>query len=197
MAQAAMSLTSPEAPLGSLVAITLVLALSGVADSSRSTAVGTSRRVHDIHLTHTRMVVDGSTVVSRVRLFHDDLEAALRRYTGKADLTVTRASPQDSVFGAYFSAKVALTSAGARLTGVRVLQSGPDPDPGDFPMWWYLVELRATAPISVLSVRFSLLFEQFPDQRNILSILKTPDERHSLYFASGDEKEQLVRFGGK
>jgi hypothetical protein len=141
------------------------------------------------------MVVDGGTIVCRVRLFHDDLETALRRYSGKPDLAVTAATPQDSLFGAYFSSRVAIRANGATMSGARILQSGPDPDAADFPMWWYLVEIRATGPVRDLGVRYSLLFEQFPDQRNILTILRTPDERHSLYFAAGDEKEQVVRFG--
>jgi hypothetical protein len=149
---------------------------------------------HDIHLSHTRMVVDGSTVLARVRVFHDDLEIVLRRQGNRPDLRITDGSSHDSAFAAYFDSKVSLKSAGERLHS-RVLQSGPDSDASDSPMWWYLVELKASKPIQSLAVRYALMFEQFSDQRNIIAILKTPgDKRRSLYFAAGEDREQVVTF---
>jgi len=140
------------------------------------------------------MVVDGPTVLARVRVFHDDLEVVLRRHSHRPDLKITDVSSQDSAFAAYFDAKVSLISAGERLHP-RVLQSGPDPDASDSPMWWYLVELKASRPIESLAVRYELMFEQFGDQRNIIAILKTPgDQRQSLYFAAGESREQVVKF---
>lgn len=149
---------------------------------------------HDVHLSHTRMVVDGATVLARVRVFHDDLEVVLRRHGNRPDLRISSGASQDSAFAAYFDAKVSLRSAGERLVP-KVLQSGPDPDASDSPMWWYLVELKASKPIESLAVRYGLMFEQFTDQRNIVAILKMPGEkRQSLYFAAGDEREQVVKF---
>jgi hypothetical protein len=140
------------------------------------------------------MVVDGSTVLARVRVFHDDLEVVLRRHGNRPDLSITDGSSHDSAFAAYFDAKVSLISAGERLHP-RVLQSGPDPDASDSPMWWYLIELKAAKPIEQLTVRYELMFEQFGDQRNIIAILKTPGEkRQSLYFAAGETREQVVKF---
>lgn len=150
--------------------------------------------LHDIHLSHTRMVVDGATVQARIRVFRDDLETVLRRHSTRQELSIRDGSSQDSLFAAYFDATVALTSAGERLRA-RVIQSGRDPDATDSPMWWYLVELRAASPIHTLAVRYELMFEQFDDQRNIVSILKMPGEaRRSLYFAPGERGEQVVKF---
>lgn len=167
----------------------LVVLLAGLTP----VAHGTSAR-HDIHLSHTRMVVDGATVLARVRVFHDDLELVLRRHVARPELRITDGAAQDSAFAAYFDARVSLTSSGERLRP-RVLHSGPDPDATDSPMWWYLVELKASKPIESLVMRYDLMFEQFTDQRNIVAILKLPGEkRQSLYFAAGEEREQVVKF---
>lgn len=165
----------------------LLAAAVGPAPSGRAA-------LHDIHLSHTRMVVDGATVQARIRVFHDDLELVLRRHTTRPELSVGDRSSHDSVFAAYFDATVSLTSSGERLRP-RVIQSGRDPDATDSPMWWYLVEFRAAKPIQTLAVKFELMFEQFDDQRNIVSIVKMPGEaRRSLYFAPGERGEQVVRF---
>ena len=150
--------------------------------------------LHDIHLSHTRMVVDGATVQARIRVFHDDLEMVLRRHTARQELSVRDESSQDSLFAAYLDATVSLTSAGERLRP-HVIQSGRDPDATDSPMWWYLVEFRAAKPIQTLAVKYELMFEVFDDQRNIVSVVKMPGEaRRSLYFAPGERGEQVVRF---
>jgi hypothetical protein len=149
---------------------------------------------HDIHLTHTRVTIEGRTITCRVRLFHDDLERALRHRSRRPTLLVTEGTPHDSLFGAYFNEKVSLRVDGAALVG-RVIDSGRDRDATDFPMWWYVVELRSPAPPRTLTVRYGLLFEHFEDQRNILTVIREPDERHSLYFAVGQALEQVVRFG--
>jgi hypothetical protein len=149
---------------------------------------------HDIHLSHTRMVVDGASIVCRVRVFHDDAEAVLRRFANQPGLRITDGSSQDSLFQRYFDSRVTMTAGGERLHG-RVLQSGRDAEVTDSPMWWYLIEYRAAKPVQLVAIRHELMFEQFPDQRNIMTVLKMPkEERYSLYFAAGESKEQVLEF---
>lgn len=149
---------------------------------------------HDIHLSHTRIVVDGAKLRARIRLFQDDMELVLRRHTRRPDLTVLRRPSLDSAFASYLQAKVALTSAGQQLAS-RITASGPDPDPTDSPMWVFDVELSSPRPVSALTVRFELMFEQFDDQRNIVIVVREGDaQRRSLYFAPGGSREQTVTF---
>lgn len=149
---------------------------------------------HDIHLSHTRMVVDGTKIRATIRLFQDDMELVLRRHTRRPDLTVLRRSALDSAFASYLREKVVLTSAGERLHG-RILASEPDPQPADSPMWVFNVELSAQRPIVALTVRFDLMFEQFDDQRNIVIVVREGDaQRRSLYFAPGGSRDQTVTF---
>lgn len=149
--------------------------------------------LHDVHLTYSRVVVDGRTILWRVRLFRDDLERALQAQSRNPTLTAD-APAGDSTFAAYFNGQVPVSANGRRLVG-RVVQSGRDPDVTDEEMWWYLLELTAPAPVTSFSTRVGLLFEQFSDQRNVLTLLKMPGEaRHSMYFVRDDPREQSIRF---
>ena len=141
-------------------------------------------RAHDVHLTYSRMVVDGASVTCRVRLFKDDLDKALQS-SGPAATT-------DSLFAAYFNAHVTMSSDGRRLSG-RVVQSGRDPDVTDQEMWWFQIEASAARPITTLTLRIALFFELYKDQKNLVTLLKMPgEERRSLLFAGGDTAEQVI-----
>jgi len=167
------------------------------ATTSRSGSTGLSSLHppgrHDVHLTYSRVEIDGGRILWRVRLFRDDLETALRAHTGTP--VVTASTPAtDSVFAAYFNAEVPVTVNGARLTAM-VLESGRDLAATDSEMWWYLLELTAPPPVRTLSVRVGLLFRQFADQRNIVTVVKTPGEhRQSMYFVRDDPKGQTLNF---
>ena len=153
---------------------------------------GTPR--HEVHLSHTRLVVDGRVVSGRIRLFHDDTEAVLQRFTGRADLRVTASNAQREAFQRYIDSTLVVTAGGTRLRP-RVVDAGPDPDVSTAPMWWYALEYRAPSAVKGLAIRHVLMFEQFANQRNILTVLTRPgDRRFSLYFAAGDTTQQVLAF---
>lgn len=140
------------------------------------------------------MVVDGATVTCRVRVFHDDAQAVLRRFANRPTLRIVDGASQDSLFERYVEAKVSVTSDGTPLRP-RVIDSGRDTDATTATMWWYVIEYRAPRSVTSLAIRHQLMFEQFENQRNVMTILKMPrEERYSLYFAAGDSREQVVRF---
>lgn len=167
-------------------ALTLLLA----APSAEGAARGAAER-HAVHLSHTRLVVEGGEVVCRVRLFRDDAERALRAFTGDQSLGIGTPAA-DSAFARYFAARFALTADGARLAG-RLTAAGSERDPGGYEMRWYVVELTAPRPPRRLALRNTLLFEAFRDQQNVVAVLRMPGERRStMYFAAGDEKEYVL-----
>ena len=150
--------------------------------------------VHDLHLSHTRMVVDGATITARLRLFHDDTENSLRRFARRPALRISDQAGQDSVFERYYNDRVQLSVNGVRVRA-RVVASGRDPDAADPVMWWYEVKYRTAQPVRSIALRQHLMFEMFEDQRNILTVIKMPsNERFSLYFAPSDTKEQVLTF---
>lgn len=142
---------------------------------------------HDLHLSHTRLVLEGRTVTGRIRVFRDDAEAALGRAMGRTAVRLSEAAPEDSAFARYLSGAVELTADGDRLAP-RVTRSGRDPESLDgAEMWWFEVTWQARQPIGVLVMRHRLLFELFADQRNVVAAVRMPGgERRSLYFAASD-----------
>ena len=147
-----------------------------------------------MHLTYSRVVVDGASIVVRVRVFQDDLERALRQWSGRKDLVVTSTAIIDSLFATYWNATTRITADGVRLHG-RVLKSGADSAETDPRMWWYEVQLAAPRPAREVLLHIGLFFEQFRDQRNIVSLIRMPDgARASIYFAAGDKKDVVVKW---
>jgi len=141
---------------------------------------------HNLHLTHTRMVIEGSAVVARVRMFRDDLEKSLKRKITDDDASKTAVA-------AYMAQHFMVSADGTKLAS-EVLDSGGDMD-GDQPVWWVLVQWKAAKPVKSLGVRVHLMFESFNDQQNTVLVAKQPgDERRGLYFQAGDLKEQVLKF---
>jgi hypothetical protein len=161
----------------------LAFALLGAASPSASTPRALP---HDLHLSHTRMVIEGSAVVARVRMFRDDLEKSIKRKI--ADDAASKAD-----VAAYMAQHFIVSADGTRLTS-EVLDSGGDMD-GDQPVWWVLVQWKAAKPVKSIGVKVHLMFESFNDQQNTVLVAKQPgDERRGLYFQAGDRAEQMLKF---
>ncbi|MCX5762648.1 MAG: hypothetical protein NTW72_14310 [Gemmatimonadetes bacterium] len=141
---------------------------------------------HNMHVAHTRLVVEGPVVMARVRMFRDDLQKALQRPVG--DDSSSRAA-----VAAYVGRNFCVVANGARLTA-EVLDEGADSE-ADQPIWWVLVQWKAAQPVKVLSLTVHLMFETFGDQQNIVQVSKQPgDHRQGLYFQVGDKSAQVLRF---
>lgn len=139
-----------------------------------------------MHTAHVRLIVEGPVVVARVRMFRDDLQKALKA-------TVNDSPVSKRAVAAYVLRTFTIAADGNRLTG-EVLDGGGDVD-GDQPVWWVVVQWKASQPVTTLGVRAHLLFETFNDQQNIVMVSKQPgDQRRGLYFQAGDRAEQVVKF---
>jgi len=168
------------------------LALAALLFSGGETARNTRVVRHDVHSTHTRAVVENGTVMWKVRLFSDDLKKGLRAFTSRPGFALDRDPKADSLFTAYFNAKVRVSADGRALTAALV-QQGVDTDPVGGTVHWYLMQFDAPRALKALSIRNTLLAELFPSQANIVVVLSMPGEqRHSLYFGDGDNAAQTV-----
>lgn len=148
--------------------------------------LGAAPAPHNLHVAHTRMIVEGPVVVARVRMFRDDLQKSLKG-------PVNDDASSKAAVAAYVSRTMTLVADGATLTG-EVLEGGADMD-GDQPIWWVLVQWKAAKPVKTLGLKVQLMFDTFNDQQNIVQLAKQPgDQRHGLYFQAGDRAEQVVRF---
>ncbi len=164
----------------------LFLALLAFGPSLRAGAGGP----HDLHATHGNAAVEGNLIIIRLRLFKDDLEAALRRHAGAPDLTLAANPATDGLFMSYLSERFSIAVEGEEIPG-RILVSGEDLLDRE-PVWWYTVQFDAPAAVGTFRVRNTLLFELFDDQRNVVKFVHFPDEAQRTYsFATGEEEFEI------
>ena len=141
---------------------------------------------HNTHIAHTRLVLEGTTVVARVRMFRDDLEKALKH-------KIAPDSASRRSVAAYIGKHLGVSADGVPLVA-EVVDGGGEMD-GDQAIWWVLVQWKAAKPVKALGLKVHVLFDTFDDQQNIVIVNRQPgDERRSLYFQPGDRTEQVVSF---
>ncbi len=146
---------------------------------------------HDLHVTYGNLGVEGATAILQVRVFKNDLEEALQRLS-PGEVVHLEVSPDvDALFLRYLSRSFRIEVGGTVLDG-RIVGSGDDELDRE-PVWWYQIEYTAPAPITAARVTNTLLFEIFDDQRNVLRVVKFPQEsRQAFYFAPGEETAEIA-----
>jgi hypothetical protein len=149
---------------------------------------------HETRVSSTRVVVEGRTVLLRVRMFRDDLDSALVRYAGRPTARAMRTPAGDSLVNAYLAPRIVVRANGAVLTG-RLTDAGGEDDPSGEPVWWVLLEYTAPRNIGALAMRQAILMDVFPRQQNLVTAFRSADgARASLYFTGGSDGEQVVQF---
>jgi len=149
---------------------------------------------HDLHVSLTRLVLEGKTLACRIRLFRDDLQLALRQHANRPELRLTEAARADSLVAAYLGTGLRLDVDGRRVT-LRVTGSGAERDQAAQEVMWYVLEAELAAPATRLTILNGVMFEQFRDQQNIVQLLRLPgDRRRTLYFTASDPREQTISF---
>lgn len=146
---------------------------------------------HDFHVSYSRLAVEGSMAVVRIRLFKDDLGQALAQREGR-DVMVDVSPEQDSLFTAYFNDSFILRAGNETLSG-KLVGSGEEVV-GNEPMWWYLLEFQAAETIDELLVDQRILAEVFDDQKNIVQIQHFPSEKTYSLYCVEDAWEYTVSF---
>ena len=135
--------------------------------------------LHDFHVSYSRLAVEGSMAVVRIRLFKDDLNQALSRREQRTVVVDTSPS-SDSLFQAYFN-EMFVMKAGEEVLDGRIVGSGEEVV-GNEPMWWYLLEFGASSNIETLYISQRILSDEFEDQKNIVQVRHLPSEKvYSLY----------------
>ena len=147
---------------------------------------------HDLHVSYGNAAVEGNLVIIRIRMFKDDLETALRMHAGDQALTLRVDPATDGRFMAYFEERFSITVRGARVPG-RIIASGEDLLDRE-PVWWYTLQFDAPGGVTAFTVRNTLLFELFDDQRNVVKFVHFPDETQKTYAFGVGEEEFEVRF---
>lgn len=144
---------------------------------------------HDVHLSHSRVVVDHTVAIWRVRMFKDDLAAAMRGVEPRAVVDTAAPPPRAELFLRYFTSRAQLFADGRALTP-RVLSSGEEEG-----MWWYALELPLPRSVKRWEMRNELLFERFDDQKNLVTVLEASSAKRAvLYFVPRDQVRQVIAF---
>lgn len=149
---------------------------------------------HDLHVSYGNAVVEGSTVLLRLRLFKDDLEAALGAELGVSVLALDATPAVDRIFLRYLEKHLALEVGAVRLTP-EVLGRGEELLDRE-PVWWYTLHYRTESEVTALRVRNTLLFDRFDDQRNVVKFVHLPEETQRTYAFARGEEVFTVEFGG-
>jgi hypothetical protein len=141
---------------------------------------------HDFHVSYGRMAVENEVAVLQLRFFQDDLEKALVEHGAPPAFRLASTPAADSTALAYISLRLRAVTAGDTLQAV-VSASGEDLS-GQEPMWWYLLEYQADAPIRKLTLVNELLLDTFDDQKNIVQLQHFPSEKTWSFYFSEDAR---------
>lgn len=141
---------------------------------------------HDFHVSYGRMAVENEVAVLQLRFFQDDLEKALTAHGAPPAFRLASTPAADSTALAYISLRLRAAAAGVSLRAV-ITASGEDLS-GQEPMWWYLLEYRADAPIRELTLVNELLLDTFDDQKNIVQLQHFPSEKTWSFYFSEDAR---------
>lgn len=141
---------------------------------------------HDLHVAYGDLSVSETTAILRIRLFSDDLAAALD--IGDPDLVSA-----DSAFLAYFRERFELRANGITLPP-RLVGGGND-RLGSEPVSWYMLRFDAAGPIHSLHIANRVLLELFDDQRNLLNVVYVPTERRRVFYFAAEEEEVEFEVG--
>jgi len=155
--------------------------LGGEADSVRPDVAAPAASAHDFHVSYGRMAVEGTSIGVRFRLFSDDLQKAIRSYTGDETTDITDDPASWAPFESYLADTFHLVADDDTLQAA-IIGSGEDIMDRE-PVRWFLVQLDAATPVRSIRLSNSLLFDTFDDQKNIVQFRHFPSEENgSLYF---------------
>ena len=167
-----------------MVALLLMIVLAAVPESAPLP--------HDLHITSGNAAVEGDLIITRIRFFKDDLEAALRGSGAGPDFVLGDDPSVDAAFMAYLDERYVVSIGGERLPSTIIARGEDELDRE--PIWWYAVQHEATEVVEVFRVRNTLFFELFEDQRNVVKFVHFPDETQKTYSFGEGEEEFEVRF---
>lgn len=175
---------------------TLLLILLPLLGLPVQEGVGSSVRAlpHDLHVSYGNLGVEGSLAILQLRIFKDDLEDALGRISGNDALLMEVSPEMDALFLEYLREHFILEVGGEALSPI-IAGSGYDELDRE-PVWTYQIRYDAPALIHAARITNTILFEVFDDQRNVVRVVKFPEERRSAYYFAPGEETREVTFGG-
>ena len=159
--------------------------------TASTTAAAPPTALHDIHITNARMAVEGKSAFLRIRFFRDDLTHALKEHARRADFLLAATAQSDSVLMEYVQSKLRLRDRGQALIGTMTGSGEEKGVKPELDIWFVDLRFEGKRPVKELEIRNELLFELFPDQRNIIKALLPNKRERTIFFLPGESSYKL------
>jgi len=132
---------------------------------------------HDFHTSVTQMQYNatGKTFEISVRLFTDDLEAALSRQSGQK-IKLGGKDSHDALVEQYIRKHLAFTSPRKQLKPYQYVGKEPEAE-----ATWVYLELPYNEPISGSLIRQDVLLDLFDDQVNLVNVSYQSERKTYLF----------------
>jgi hypothetical protein len=144
--------------------------------------------VHPLYLTFGKLEVEGTSVTLEIRIFWDDLQLDMRRYSGDASLEVRGPNAAVAAVTGYINDQLLLQFDGQPPVRGELVEWGVDGDANRYRLRYVL----NAAPRQV-QVRHRILIDLYEDQKNVLHVQNRGARERAFYFARRAE-EQTIRF---
>lgn len=146
---------------------------------------------HDVHVTTTRMAVSPRSAFVRIRMFHDDLQEALRKHAAAPALQLAAGQRTDSIFMDYLHAHFQLVANGTPLRATLVASGEEDGMRPELDIWWVDIAFVAPADMRQMTIRNDMMFELFRDQNHVIRVQLPGGREKSLFLVNGDSDYTL------
>jgi hypothetical protein len=143
---------------------------------------------HDFHTSLTEMRVNAKdkTVEVTVRMFTDDLEAALTRANANQRVRLEAKDKNDPLIDRYLKQHFVLLNAKGQRRAYQFLGKDFEAD-----ATWLYLEVPLAEPLPGTKLQNNVLFDLFDDQTNLVNVFYGGDEKRSFLF-NQKSKEHLL-----
>lgn len=146
--------------------------------------------VHELHETYADLAIEGTVVAGRVQLFKKDLERALGPMVQADAVTLSPGPEADALVSRYLTDRLRLEAHGEALESTLI--RAEETRLGHHAGWEVTLSWQATAPITGLRVRNTLLFDLHDDQRNVMRFVRFPGETRETVTTEPGAEETVV-----
>ncbi|HRR07073.1 MAG TPA: hypothetical protein PLO56_00110 [Rhodothermales bacterium] len=142
---------------------------------------------HDVHASYAKMAIEGKKAYLSIRVFSDDITLALQQFHKDPSITLKYNEETMRSFQKYLNWKFIIKKNGKQISGKIIEVYEQDI------MTVFVAEYSASQPIHRFDLEYIVLMEVFDDQRNVLKLIKLPnDTEQSLFFGAGVRHQTVI-----
>lgn len=136
---------------------------------------------HNIHLTYSKVLLEEHNITVRTSFFLDDFDEMLSNFHKKSLENLPHNGKTDSLLLPYLSEHFVVVANGDTLRA-HIVSSGVEAD-----MCFYIYSYSTDIPIREIAYSNSILFKEFPDQKNMISVQHLDTEKTWSFYCILDE----------